>query len=241
MSKKNKQKRRLIRSKKRMKKTDQEIKSWVLGFDETNNGFHVKSENPHFKTSLVVTGYATEDLGRANYGSEPYEHKGKNFTSKNFTRTLEKCKKYLAKHPTFLYTTISKENAEIYPLSRLKADAIALLTFNLLLKYPSIDSQRTKIIMDEMGRQRDSMEVNQGLEQWLKKTELQIPHRAKRDADENTIAVRKADRIGHYIAAIHHFGTNHKWPYRHKRISFDSLGETIKNFLERDEIDYPQP
>ncbi|MBT4165870.1 hypothetical protein HOE04_02420 [archaeon] len=241
MTKKDKIKRRLIRAEKKRKKQIPEPKSWVFGFDETNNGFHIKPKNPYFKTSLVVTGYATEDLGRANYGSEPYERKGHNYTKRNLPKTLEKCREYLSKHPTFLYTTISKENAKIYPLSRLKADAIALLTLSLFLKYPTIDPQRTKIIMDEMGGRKSSEEVDQGLEQWLKKTELQIPHKIKREADEKTIAVRKADRIGHYITAIHHFGTNNKWPYRNKRISFDSLGETIIRFLERDEIDYPEP
>jgi len=221
------------------KKEDFFGKEVVLGFDESNNGYGLKVFNPHHKPAMVLTGYLAEDTSMKSYHSPPNEIKGKIFTGqRNIEEALKRGRSYIRDHPDFLYTAIPKELQRTVPIAILKAEAIATLTINFFLHY-HLDPSKTKIVMDEMDGELPSKQLNQVLDIWLEKAGLDIPHKSLRSSPSQVLAVRKADMISYYLAAIHLLGDNPHWPYKHHRVGIRSLEKSLIELLEERETDYP--
>ncbi len=228
-------------TKKRKKKLKFQ-RPFVLGFDETNNGFKLKSHNPHHKTSLIVTGYLSKNTRKGrDYEGSKFENKCSIFNGeKDITKTLERGRSFLQDNPNFLYTSIPQAHQKTTPMAMLKANAIALLTLNFFLKY-DLNPHSIQIISDQMDGKENSKKVGDVLSMWLDKTNLDIPYRFMQGAEYNVIATRKADRAGYYLTAIHLLGNNPKWPYRTHKVDFNSLESTVVEFLDSQEKQYTEP
>jgi hypothetical protein len=252
---------------KRGRKRDKKIKT-IIGIDETNAGFHVDPNNPDAHSSVIVTGYITQGITRANYGSCKYEHKGKLLIKNgDFQRALERGRDYIQRHPDFLYTLIERKPKRRYETAILKGNAAALLVFEFFLRY-NLNPQETCIILDEADGEGNSEAINSVLSLWLEKAGLKIPCRYKPDrrvpesillpypyiydsnkkpyrskvkGDDRVVAIRKADRVGYYIGAIHFLGKGKKWPYRRRKVSLHFLEEKcidVSEKLERGHAHY---
>jgi hypothetical protein len=246
-------------SRKRGKKRNKKIKT-IIGIDETNAGFHLSPANPHTLSSVIVTGYLTQGITHANYGSCKYEHKGKLLKrGGDFPRALERGRDYIRRHPDFLYTTIDKKPKRRYETAIMKGNASALLVFEFFLRY-NLKPAETCIVLDEADGERNSEPINYILSLWLKQAGLQIPcrykfdrkipeyvqlpypyiydsskkpYRSKTKADDRVVAVRKADVVGYYIGAIHYLGDRKKWPYRERRVPLHLLEEKCLEVSEK--------
>lgn len=214
----------------------------VLGFDETNNGLGLKSLNPNHSSSIIVTGYLGENTRKGkNYQGSKFEDKFGAFNGKkNIEESLQRGRSFLQHNPNFLYTSIPPEYQASTPMAILKANAIALLTLNFLLTY-ELNPNEIQIISDEMDGKENSKKVGDVLNMWLEKTELTLPYRFIQGAEHSIIPVRKADRVGYYLTAIHLLGNNHKWPYRSHKINFDTLEQCVINYLDTKEKYYLLP
>lgn len=198
--------------------------NFILGFDETNNGFNLDSRHyiPHDNSPLVVTGYLTPEIG-ASYGNKKYEAKKKIFNSKrDIKRALKRGRYYIENNPYFFYTTFSRKAINQTPLPILKANAIALLTFQFFNTY-DINPDETQIILDQMDDKKHTSHVIQTLGIWLEDADINSDYRYKKNADKNTPAVKTADRVGYYISAIKFLGDSKKWPYRSRKIPLSHL------------------
>jgi len=206
---------------------------FVLGFDETNNGFNLDSPDykPHANSILVITGYLVPDIGRANYGCCKYEHKKKIFNSRrDLDRALFRGKYYIGSHPDFFYTTIPRQSP--FPMTLMRANAVALLTFQFAKAY-NLDPNKTTLVLDEMNGKENSKFINHALQFWLEQARFTAEHYSKEKADEKTIAVKIADRIGYYVSAIKFLGTNQKWPFRSRKVSINNLEQLAIDLAER--------
>ena len=217
--------------KKRRKKSKRP--SFILGFDETNNGFNLDSEDykPHKDSNLIVTGYLTNSKG-AQYGSRKYESKRKIFNNnRDIERALTRGRYYIGQHPNFFYTVVSRRMIKHTPLPLLRANAIALLTFKFFSSY-DINPQQTQIVLDQMDGKDHTDFVKQGLGIWLEDTKIKTQYRVGYKADQKVPAVRTADRIGYYLAAIKFLGNLRKWPYRSRKISLSHLEDLAAEMRE---------
>ncbi len=210
-------------------------KKIVLGFDETNNGAHLKCFNKHHDSLMIVTGYLEEDLPMKGYQRHPSEAKGKIFNgNRNLQRALERGKSFLEDNPHFLYTPIPPQIKETIPLILTYAESVACICINFFLKY-NLNPLETRVVMDEVSGEIPSRLMNEVLESWLEKAELPLPHRSMRSAASNVRAVKKADMVGYYLTAIHLQGNNHKWPYQMHKVSFGSIRKSIVDLQKRTE------
>jgi hypothetical protein len=205
----------------------------VLGIDETNNGFGLNCYNPNFKSSQLVTLYIGDNSERPlDYEGSRFESKGGTFNDRrDVERAIARGRHYLHENPSFFYTTIPKEAVQTTPIEILKANAIALLTFKYVLRYnPQISN--VQLIIDQMDGKESSKTIGKIVEIWLKKTGLDIPYRFIQHAEGNFIPVRKADRVGYWLTAIHFLGENPKWPYRHRRVNLNALEKLALEVIE---------
>lgn len=215
----------------------------VIGIDEHNNGFNIKYKNPHHCPCTIVAAYFMPDPCHANYGTSMFESKTRAalFNGEStIHQALARGGEYLRKNPDFLYTSISQSEKNSTPLCILKANASALLILGLFLRY-GFNPSRTHVVMDQVDRTEHCGFVNDVLDYWLQRADLPILHRTKIFADENTVAVKKADMVAYYLGAIHALGKNPKWPFRNRRISLDRLEELVIRVRDRDEKEYEEP
>jgi hypothetical protein len=247
------------RGKKHKKKRDKKIKT-IIGIDEINNGYHAKSNTGSKYPYLIMAAYITHGITRANYGSCKYEHKGKLIKEDgDLGRALERGKDYIKRHPDFLYTIIPENSTKKTPTAILKGNAAALLVFEFFLRQ-NLKPEETVVIVDETDGIGNSEAMNYILDLWLDKAGLNLPcryksdikvpdsvklpypyiysldkkpYRSKRRADDKVVAVRKADRISYYLAAIHYLGHKNKWPHRKKKISLNHLEERCLEVKEK--------
>jgi hypothetical protein len=63
----------------------------------------------------------------------------------------------------------------------------------------------------------------------------------KPKADKKVVAVKKADSVAYYIAAIRFLGQNKQWPYRNKKVAFNHLEQLTLDVLDRDVPEYHYP
>ena len=198
----------------------------ILGFDGTNNGFELDSPvyKPHKDSQFVVTGYMAFDTG-ANYGSARYESKKRIFNKKrNVQRALTRGRAYIGENPSFFYTNFQRPpNSNLFLMKH--AQAIALLTFKFFETY-EIQPPTASIIIDEINGETSSRFVGRVLGAILEDANLDIPYKFKKKADKRAPSVRKADRVGYYVAAIKFLGDSHKWPFRSRRVNMNQL-ETL--------------
>lgn len=212
----------------------------VLGFDETNNGFHLKCFNPYHKSPMIVTGYLSSEGFSKNYAGSMYERKEKTFNGeRDIQRAIKRARGFLFENPDFFYTSISSDLKKFYPIPFLQANAIALLTFKFILSY-DLDLNNTVIMMDEISGRETSQLVNDNLEEWFKKAGLTIPHAWRRYGEDSVLAIRKADRVGYHIAALHLLGNNPKWPYRNHKVPFNNLEFLLERVLNKEHETIPE-
>ncbi len=216
-------------------------RKFVLGFDETNNGYSLKSFNPHYEPCLIMTGYLAQDVEMKNYCHCENEVKGRLFNgNKNIEEALIRGRAYIRDNPYFLYTLIPQRLQKSTPISILKAEAVALLAINFFIHY-DLQQSNTRILMDEMDGKEHSKQVSQVLELWLKKAKINISQRHMKSAANHVLAVRKADMVGYYLAAIHLLGDHPNYPYKNHKVGFKSLERSLVEFLEQeDEEEYYQ-
>ncbi len=223
----------------RLKKIALSGRDTVLGFDETNNGFGLLCPNLYHKTSLIVTAYKGNNrLKGKDYIGSTYENKGRVFNG--YSRIEDVLKKgtcFLDENPDFLYTSISKEDIASTPLGILRARAIAVLAMAFILRY-DLDSQKIQIISDEIDGRENSRKIGDILRMYLEKSGLGMPFRFIKGAEHTIIPVRKADRAGYYLTAIHFLGSYHKWPFRARKINHNSLESLTLQMLDRNQADY---
>ncbi len=224
------------------KKSIYEKRDIVLGFDETNNGLNLDSKNPHHKTSMIITGYLGNSLKKnKNYEGSRYEHKGFAFSRKEDTKEiLRRGKIFLYDNSHFFYTSLSKEDYSPEKAVDLRADPIILLTLKFILSY-GLEPSNTQLIIYQIEGIERSKKIGKSIEKKFKKLKLNIPFRFIKGAELNKIPVRKADRAGYWISALHFLGKNHKWSYKHRRVSMTSLEKLAIEFLDMQEKDYPEP
>lgn len=210
---------------------------FIMGFDETNNGYGLKCFNSNHSSDLIITGYFSTDISMRGYHVEEFETKGRIFNGRrNIEKALRKGRKYLSGNPYFLYTSISKEIQKTTPELILRAQAIALLSINFFLRY-NPDPSKTKIVVDDVNGREFSSPVKYKLDTLLDYAGLSnVPTRFMNSGASNCYAIRKADMVGYYLTAIHFLGENHKWPYRNKKIPFGNLEKSIEEFVERNQI-----
>jgi hypothetical protein len=210
----------------------------IIGFDESNNGWGIKSNNPHYDSTMIFTGYI--DFNQSLH-SGPIRKKPRLFgRNGNIEYAVKKASQYMSLNPDFLYVPIPKESSNGNLIEVLKANAIVALTLNFLLKY-GISQNQIGIITDEFDGPENSERTHNIIDWWFEKLKIDIPHIYKRNADNQIRAVVRADRISHYIGAIHHLGDNPKWPYRQKKVSLYDLEKLAIALAEKNETSYPEP
>lgn len=224
-----------------------EGKKIILGFDETNNGFDLFHTNPYYSSSQLIVCFVMEDPKRANYGALRGESKRncryfkkRPIVPKSVTdEILKKGREYIGAHQDFLYTTIPKELKKERPIHMLKGDAIALLAIKAIETY-NLDSRKTQIVIDQIDGPGPIPSERAGyvLDMWLEKAGLEIPISFKQHGDSKVIAIRRADIIGYYLAAIHLFGTRKKWPYVSHKVSFNQLEQIAIDFNYANDKEY---
>lgn len=205
----------------------------VLAFDETNNGFHLKCNNPHHNNSMIVTGYLGDlELLNSQYSGLLYEHKGRLFNGKSDIRdALRRAGVYLTLNPNFLYTSIPKESFAYTPDVILRARAIAVLALEFMLRY-KLDANKVQIISDQIDGKEQSKRIKEVIDLYMQKAGLEIPTTFVQGAEHIYSTTRKADRVSYYLAAIHLLGNNPKWPHRSRRVSIDDLETLTLRLLE---------
>jgi len=205
-----------------MEKRRGKKKEIILGFDETNNGFHLKSDFSDRDVPLILTGYMAEDLKRANYGSVKYESSKGIVNGKKKNQIGIRSQYYLPLHPEFLYTTISKDMLKFQELAMLKAKAIAAITFSFFL-HNELNPSSTKVMIDNMDYH--SNDVMHHLDSLFLNANLKIPHKCKKKADKKVVAVRKAHAVGRFLSSLYLNGQTQRLPYIKNRVWMGSLEE----------------
>lgn len=223
------------------KRVSTDSENWVIGIDESNNGTSLKNFNNNHGSDLVFAGYLAIDkpIKNSTYNRPENEVKGKLF---NGNRNLEEAKKrarsYLNGHIDFLYTTIPEDvykSTPNYDKYKFNATSVALIVINFFLRY-DLKVDNTRVILDCMGGKEPNRHIiglaNSYLEiAGLRKrrggssTGLEI--RAMKSSPSHVLAVRKADHISYYIAALHLLGDSTKPPYRNHRLNLKSLDKNV--------------
>jgi hypothetical protein len=235
------------------KKSVDPSKRYVIGIDETNNGFDLAFFNPHYKPAIIMTGYLAEDRSMKGYHHCQNEVKQKLFNGeRNIHLAISRARQYLRDHPDFLYTSISKDFQKSSPLEVLKAEAASVLAINFFLRY-DLDVSKTSIVMDQMDK-LPSKSINTILDLWLRKAHLVIPHNNstvpydsiphfhRKSGASHVLAVRKADMVGYYLAALRLLGDHPNWPYKHNRVGLKTLEHSVVKLLEEQSyLDFPTP
>ena len=209
----------------------------ILGFDETNNGFNL--DHPKYKhhpnSIMVVTGYMTPSNSTFHTPERPGSRK-KVFNSKrDVSRALELGREYIEASPDYFYTTICYSDSKKIKLPLLRANAIALLTFKFFQHY-QLDPITTKLAIDQINGKDFSNSVGYFLQGWLENARLPIKFNIEERSDKKIPAVKKADRIGYYLAAIKFLGDKNHWPYRKRKVSMNQL-ENLATQIQMNQID----
>ena len=212
----------------------------IIGFDESNNGWGIKSKNPHYESAMIFTGYI--DLSQLPHSNSDYKSKTRGIFGQNggIELALEKGTDYLAENPNFFYIPIKKELRQGELVEVLKAKALVTLTLKFLLNY-QFNQDEIGIITDEFDGPQNSDRVHKLIDWWFEKLGIEIPHTYKRNADSRVCSVIKADRVSYYIGAIHHLGDNHKWPYGQKKVNLNDLEKLAVELEDKKETNYPEP
>jgi hypothetical protein len=215
----------------------------VIGIDETNNNFGIRSRNPHHPdSSFIVTAYLGDDSRKdSSYRGSDYENKCGVFAQNaDLALALGRGKDFLYHNPHFYYAALSPEPRQTSTqIIELRRDLIGLLTFKFILSY-AIDPSHLQLVIDQIDGSERSREIKSSVEEMFEHMELDIPVRFMRGAENVKIPARKADRAGYWLAALHFLGESKHWPYRHRKVdlrSLDHLGLELQKMKERD---YPE-
>ena len=214
----------------------------TIGVDETNNGFFLDS--PDFSKSrdspLIVIAYL--DQGNPRFTAQPQQYisaRRRRFFARQteIEQVLNIGSAFIDRNPDFCYTTVPYYQLKegIYP--KIRAEAIALLTFKLVSSYDLIPSQ-TSVLVDEIDGGENSDCVKQFLQAMFESEGLDLKVRIKRKTRRKmNPTIKKADAIGYYIAAIKFLGQGENWPYEDRRVSLCRLEDVAAEMhMKREEF-----
>ena len=209
-----------------MQKNANKQPSVIIGFDETNNGFHLDNPNKryhfHKDSVMVITGYMSPNITIAQ-DQQPKASKRKFFNrERDIALALKLGKKYIELNPDYFYTTIKYSDTKRIGYPLIRANAIALLSFKFFQHY-ELNPLTTQLAIDEIDGEKVSSSAEYFLQGWLENTNLPVDFEIMPKADKKILAVKKADRIGYYLAAIKFLGQGDHWPYRHRKVSMNQL------------------
>jgi hypothetical protein len=122
------------------------------------------------------------------------------------------------------------------PMSVLKAEAMARITFQFLINHDFLDRESFGIITDEMDGPSNGETAHNFLEQYLGHARIDVPHSFEDHAELVYPAVKKADMVGYCLAAIHLYGESKAWPRRSKMVANDSL-ESLARVINKKRYD----
>ena len=227
---------------------------WVIGIDESNNGFSFHSKNPHHNgdAHLTIAGYLMHYNEHRNYryGSE-FRKKG--FFGKKYNKesNLVFARDYLNSNPNFYYLNISKEEASKSPMFILRAQATAAITLKFFLNH-DIQLESTNIILDDITKfQLEGYKQDSGnlIKRWInshtfsdyvadetealfKNLNLSVNHHSREGADKYVPATIKADRVSYCISAINNLGSSPNWAFPNKRLTLKSLKDLENQLIK---------
>ena len=207
------------------KKTKRQPKI-IIGFDETNNGFHLddpkKRYHFHKNSQMVIAGCMAQDIINPYYSQKPVP-KRKFFNKERDIKMAQKLgKRYISENPDYFYTTIRYLDTKKIGYPLIRANAIALLTFKFF-QHDQLDPRRTRLVIDEMNGEDVSASAGCFLQGWLENAKLPVKFEITKKADKKFPVVKTADRIAYYLAAIKFLGKKSHWPYLHRKVSMNQL------------------
>lgn len=215
-----------------------EHRDFVISFDETNNGLGLPARNRYYTNTraMIVTGYMMVDPGRMRSEPQKYEGKKWGFGPRRKADSIQRANDYLNENSSFLYTLVTERMIDSKPMSVLKAEAMARLTFQFLKNHDFLNRESFGIITDEMDGPSNGEITHKFLEQYLGHARLDVPHSFEDHAELVYPAVKKADMAGYCLAAIHLYGDSRSWPRRNKMVATDSL-EKLTREIKRKKYD----
>ena len=195
----------------------------TIGIDEFNNGVSIKG------LPLVVCSYYYNSYPNSQKSNGPFERKKGfkyNKSQEKINEVINRAKFCLNRNPSFYYTPVEnplKLDGEYF--LHLRALAISALILKNLSRWGY--SKDLVVAIDKIDNNERSKIVGSYLENILSDFKLNIPIFFQERADENNMAVKKADRCAYFVALLKHFGE--KWPHRTKKVNIESILKDCKN------------
>jgi hypothetical protein len=198
-----------------------------LGFDETNNGFHL----PH-APFMIVTGV----LGRE--GSRMLGYPCSNKSNRKFFGSVNPplgkvaryARTYLSEYSRFFYTIIPQpqEIGKPYSINLIEAQAISVISLRFFREF-NLQGD-TQIYIHQVGGKGSSEFVENQVINTLKYGGVSSPSvrvvlSSKEEKQKEVI--RCADMTGYYLAALKIFAGKEEWPFRSRQVPLNSLDNLI--------------
>lgn len=194
----------------------------IIGLDEFHNGFHLNCKGIDFP--FLVGGYLIRDYSGSQPNNCEYESKrnvrafSPSGTRISDSDLIRRSTGYFKTHQDFLYTLLTKKELESQTNASLRGKTNARIIIQFLIDY-SLAPKKLAIVLDQVGGNKQSSdEVIYWTNAYLEIKGVQdIPIIAKPKADKYNQAVKIADRMLYYIAAVKFRFPDKKWPLRRKK------------------------
>ena len=102
---------------------------------------------------------------------------------------------------------------------------MASLIFELF-KRESLSTKDTAVIAHRIDDSSSTKFIHENLEKLLEDNGVKVPI-FFRGNEQRIRAIRKADRVAYYLAGLRFLRNSGKWPYRRKKISYDSIYSSL--------------